>query len=143
MGVSLFWGAKGGGDRHSSGGEGGGARGRHRNKGCTIKTQMGGGQWGAHDLNGVAWPPVPTIVTLLGGSQCRYYQALGSTRDRPRSGSTERVHPNPRSRLPVDAPSRFIFDSNLHSKPDSSAKLPTRYQSSTLDWSSRKATCAT
>ena len=32
-------------------GGGGGARGRHRNEGCTIKSQMGGG--------GGAWPPVP------------------------------------------------------------------------------------
>ena len=45
---SLYF---GGPDLHLGGG---GARGRHRNEGCTIKSQMGmGGQWvRAHDVNG-------------------------------------------------------------------------------------------
>ena len=38
---SLLWGSKGGGRARPS--SGGGARGRHRNEGCTIKSQMGGG----------------------------------------------------------------------------------------------------
>ena len=32
-----------------------GPRGRHRNEGCTMKSQIGGGgggQWGAHGVNG-------------------------------------------------------------------------------------------
>ena len=46
---------------------GGGARGRHRNDSpppslllCTIETQIGGGgQWGAHGVNGGSGPQVP------------------------------------------------------------------------------------
>ena len=39
----MFWGPKGWPDLHLGGGGGVGARGRHRNVGCTIKSQMGGG----------------------------------------------------------------------------------------------------
>ena len=49
--ASLFWGAKGEPDLHWGGG--GGARERHRNEGCTIKSQLGGGgARGVHGVNG-------------------------------------------------------------------------------------------
>ena len=48
---SLFG---GGADLHL----GGGARGRHRNEGCTIKSQLGGGN-GGHGVNGGSCPSPP------------------------------------------------------------------------------------
>ena len=59
--VFIFLGAKGGGARPSSGGP----IGRHRNEGCTIKSQMGEGQWGVMAPPPQAPPPCyATVFTL-------------------------------------------------------------------------------
>ena len=60
---SLF----GGGGRRGRPSSGGGARGRHRNEGYTIKSNGGGGEraMGALGVNGGHGSPHPTVVTPL------------------------------------------------------------------------------
>ena len=54
---SLFWGGGGQGEW--------GSRGRHRNERCTIKSQMGGGQWCEWGGDGPPAPPPPIVTPLV------------------------------------------------------------------------------